>query len=300
MRTVGVEVMMEQRRFGVYILQDAPLPVLRERWREAEDRGFDQIWLADHTQDFRGGRGTWFDAWAVLAVMAVETERVRIGTLVSNPVLRPPAVLANLAATVDGFSGGRLELGIGTGIAGFDHEATGTPYWPIGERLARFREYVTIVDELLRRAPAPVTFDGSFLRCRGLGINPPTPQRPRPPLVLGGQSPAVLRLVAERADAWNTHGPFGASFDEILKRTRDQSERLDGLCEARDRDPLSVRRALLLYDALDAWRTPDAFEKTVSAFAEIGFTEFVVFWPSDAQRDMFDRAARLVPSLRTV
>lgn len=290
--------MEQRRRFGLYILQDAPLPVMRERWREAEDRGFDQIWIADHTQDFRGRRGPWFDAWAVLAVMAVETATIRIGTLVSNPVLRPPAVLANLAATVDAFSGGRLELGIGTGIASFDHEATGTPYWPIGERLARFGEYVSIVDEVLRRAPDPIAFDGSLLRSRGVAINPPTPQRPRPPLVLGGQSPTVLRLVAERADAWNTHGPFGASHDEILKRTREQSDRLDELCAARGRDPLSVRRALLLYDALDAWSAPDAFEKTVSAFAELGFNEFVVFWPNDAQYEMFDRAARLLPSLR--
>ena len=57
-------------RFGVYILQDAPLPLLRERWREAEALGFDQIWLADHTRDFRRD-GSWFDAWATLAVMAV-------------------------------------------------------------------------------------------------------------------------------------------------------------------------------------------------------------------------------------
>lgn len=118
-------------RFGVYVLQDAPLPVLRGRWREAEELGFDDIWLADHARDLRRPSGHWFDAWATLAVMATETARARIGTLVSNPVLRPPAMLARLATTVDHLSGGRLELGIGTGIAGFDRDATGTPYWPI-------------------------------------------------------------------------------------------------------------------------------------------------------------------------
>jgi hypothetical protein len=61
-------------RFGVYILQDAPLSELRQRWREAEALGFDHIWLADHTRDFRR-EGRWFDAWATLAVMAVETTR---------------------------------------------------------------------------------------------------------------------------------------------------------------------------------------------------------------------------------
>lgn len=283
--------------FGVYVLQDEPFPVLRERWRDAEALGFDQIWVADHTQDFRGS-GVWFDAWVVLAAMAQATTQVRIGTLVANPVLRPPAVLARAAATVDHLSGGRLELGIGTGIAGFDHEATGTPYWPIDERLDRFADYVTIVDQLLARAPGPIAFDGRHLRARAAGIEPPTPQRPRPPLVLGGQSPRVLRLVAERADAWNTHGPFGASVPEILERTQQQMRRLDELCERQGREPASIRRSLLLYDALHAWRSGDAFESIVTSFAEIGFTEFVVFWPAESERSLFERAVtETIPAL---
>lgn len=284
--------------FGVYVLQDAPLPELRERWLEAEALGFEQIWVADHTQDFRTPSGVWFDAWVVLASMAEATTRVRIGTLVANPVLRPPAVLARAAASIDHLSGGRLELGLGTGIAGFDHDATGTPYWRIGERLDRFAEYVTIVDELLRRAPDPIAFDGGHLQARAAGIEPPTPQRPRPPLVLGGQSPRVLRLVAERADAWNTHGPFGASVPEILERTRQQARRLDDLSEQHGREPGSIRRSLLLYDALHAWRSRDAFESIVTSFAEIGFTEFVVFWPVDAERSLFERAVTdTIPAL---
>lgn len=286
-------------RFGVYVLQDAPLPVLRGRWREAEELGFDDIWLADHARDFRRPSGHWFDAWATLAVMATETARVRIGTLVSNPVLRPPAMLARLATTVDHLSGGRLELGIGTGIAGFDHDATGTPYWPIDERLARFAEYVAIVDDLLRHAPKPISYEGRFHRTAGLGLEPAPLQRPRPPLTVGGQSPTVLRVAAERADCWNTHGPFGRSVDEILEITRRQNVRLDQLCREHGRDPAEVRRALLLYDALDAWATPDAFDKIVSAFRDIGVTEFVVFWPLDSQRALFERAAlESIPALK--
>lgn len=288
-------------RFGVYVLQDAPLPVLRDRWREAEELGFDDIWLADHTRDFRDPSGHWFDAWATLAVMATETTAARIGTLVSNPVLRPPAVLARLASTVDHLSDGRLELGIGTGIAGFDHDATGTPYWPIGERLARFSEYVAIVDDLLRHAPDPVVHAGRFHRTTGLGLEPPPVQRPRPPVTVGGQSPAVLRVAAERADCWNTHGPFGRTFDEILDITRRQNAQLDDLCRHRGRNPADVRRSLLLYDALDAWATPDAFDKTVAAFVAIGITEFVVFWPEENQRGLFEHAAlESVPALRTM
>ena len=288
----------EELRFGVYILQDAPLPELRQRWSEAEGLGFDQIWLADHTRDFRRD-GPWFDAWATLAVMAVETARVRIGTLVANPLLRPPAVLARVASTVDAFSDGRLELGIGTGIAGFDHDATGTPYWSLAERLDRFRDYVTIVDELLCRAPAPVTVEGQYLSSRGLALEP-TPQRPRPPLILGGQSPSVLRLTAERADGWNTHGPFGASLEEIRDVTVRQNARLDELCIGAGRDPTAVRRSLLLYDALDAWASADAFNRTVQTFVDIGIREFVVFWPRDDQRPLFERAASTsIPRMRS-
>ena len=286
-------------RFGVYVLQDAPLPVLRGRWREAEELGFGDIWLPDHARDWRRPSGHWFDAWATLAVMATETVRARIGTLVSNPLLRPPAVLARLATTVDHLSGGRLELGIGTGIAGFDHDATGTPYWPIDERLARFAEYVAIVDELLRHAPNPVSYEGRFHRSAGLGLEPPPLQRPRPPLTVGGQSPTVLRVAAERADCWNTHGPFGRSVDEILEITRRQNARLDQLCRERGRNPADLRRSLLLYGALDAWATPDAFDKIVSAFGDIGVTEFVVFWPLDSQHALFERAAlESIPALR--
>jgi alkanesulfonate monooxygenase SsuD/methylene tetrahydromethanopterin reductase-like flavin-dependent oxidoreductase (luciferase family) len=94
------------------------------------------LWVADHSADTRtdssGGHrdldGTWFDGWTVLAVMAQQTTRIRIGTLVSNPVLRPPALLAKEALTVDHLSEGRLELGIGTGIEPIDHATMGLEY----------------------------------------------------------------------------------------------------------------------------------------------------------------------------
>jgi len=107
----------------------------------------------------------------VLAAMASETSTISIGSLVANPILRPPAVLARAVATVDQLSGGRFELGIGTGIAGFDHDAPEprTGQW---RRVERFTEYVEIVDELLSRAPEPVDYQGRWHTCRGLGLAP--------------------------------------------------------------------------------------------------------------------------------
>ena len=286
-------------RFGAYILQDAPFPDLAARWQEAEALGFDQIWLADHTRDWRDPGGYWFDGWTALAALAGHTQRARIGPLVSNPLLRPPAVLARLATTVDHLSGGRLELGIGTGIAGFDHDAVGIPYWSMGERIGRFGEYVDIVDQLLSRAPDSVAFDGNYLRSTGLAIVPPSVQRPRPPLTIAGQSPTVLSIAAARADCWNTHGPFGRSEADILQVTRKQNSRLDHMCEQHGRDPRTLRRSLLLIDPLDAWATPDAFERIVGSFLKIGMREFVVCWPRDDQRDAFERAVTTtIPAFR--
>jgi hypothetical protein len=108
------------------------------------------------------------------AIMAKQTTRIRIGTLVSNPVLRPPALLAKEAITIDHLSGGQLELGIGTGIEPLDHATMGIDYWSPGERVARFSEYVEVVDGLLRNPSCAYTFEGRFYRTReaAMGLRP--------------------------------------------------------------------------------------------------------------------------------
>jgi hypothetical protein len=125
-------------------------------------------------------------------------------------------------------------------------------------------------------------------------------QQPRPPITVGGQSRTVLRVAAERADAWNTHGPFGRSVEEILDITRRQSDQLDELCLAAGRKPDDVRRSLLCFEALDAWASPGALADVVTRFAGAGVSEFVVFWPEDdRQRPLFEHAVtEVIPALR--
>jgi alkanesulfonate monooxygenase SsuD/methylene tetrahydromethanopterin reductase-like flavin-dependent oxidoreductase (luciferase family) len=295
-------------RFGIEVPQDAPFPTLVERWQRVEELGFDHLWVADHSADtrtdhsgdYRNLDGTWFDGWTVLAVMAKETTRIRIGTLVSNPVLRPPALLAKEALTIDHLSGGRLELGIGTGIEPLDHATMGLGYWSAQERVARFSEYVEVVDGLLRSPSRAYAFEGRYYRTQQAAMGPAPLQRPRPPITVGGQSPTVLRVAAERADCWNTAGPLGLGVDEILETTRRQNDRLDEMCDAFGRVPTEVRRSLFLVGALDAWASPDAAEKIVRRFGEIGIGEFVLFWPPDERLDLFEHVAReVIPSLRT-
>lgn len=274
-------------KFGIVVRPNAPFEVLAERSRAAEELGFDQVWTEDHSRDYRDAKGPWFDGWTVLAAMAMWTERIRIGTLVSNPILRHPVRLAKQAAAVDSLSNGRLELGIGTGIAGFDHDAMGIDQWEPRERVRRYAEYVAIVDELLR-TDRPYSFDGEYYTTRGASTRPPTVQQPRPPITVGGQSPTVRRVAADRAQRWNTHGPFGRSPEEIAEVTRVQNAEMDEQCESAGRDPRSLKRSLLLFETLDVWAAPDALERIVDLFVPAGVEEFVLFWPPDDRRDELD------------
>ncbi|MGH8777255.1 MAG: LLM class flavin-dependent oxidoreductase [Jiangellaceae bacterium] len=286
-------------RFGILILQDAPYEELVERWRRAEDLGFDAAYVADHSGDYRDLDRYWLDGWAALAHLADRTDTIRIGTLVANPLFRHPAQLARQAAAVDCLSDGRLELGIGTGIAGFDHDAVGEPYWPPAERAARFAEYVAIVDGVLRSPGRSYRHAGQHYRTSDIALNPPPQQQPRPPITVGGQSPTVLQVAARHADCWNTHGPFGATMEQIAERTAHQNRRLDALCEEAGRDPTSLRRSLLLFDALDAWTEADRFEKIVDRFLDVGMREFVVFWPPPDRLALLERAAETMTALRS-
>lgn len=286
-------------RFGVLDLPDAPFPILADRWRLMEDLGFDFLWAPDHTAFWRNLDAPWFDGWTTLTAMASHTRRVRIGTLVTNPILRHPVILARQAAAVDHLSGGRLELGIGTGIAEFDHAAVGSAFWPPRERAERFSEYVGVVDDLLRSAGRPFSFAGRHYATHDARILPEPVQRPRPPITVGGQSPTVLRVAAARADCWNTHGPVRDGVEDILAVTRRQCALLDELCAAAGREPGSVRRSLLLFDALDAWSSTVALERIVEQFCEIVIREYTLFWPGDNRRGEIERIATdVIPRLR--
>jgi alkanesulfonate monooxygenase SsuD/methylene tetrahydromethanopterin reductase-like flavin-dependent oxidoreductase (luciferase family) len=285
-------------RFGVLVVPDAPFPTLAERWQRVEELGFDFLFVADHYRHTRNPSLPWFDGWTVLAGMALQTNTVRIGPLVANPILRGPAVLAKAAAAVDHFSNGRLELAIGKGVEEFDHRATGTPYWSVAERTARFREYVEAVDGVLRSWEAPFTFEGSYYSTHETLLAPAPVQRPRPPITVGGQSPTVRRVAAERADCWNTFALGAVPLDEIVETVRAQNRELDEQCVELGRDPATLRRSLVCWKPLDPWETPDAFKSIVASFRDVGISEFNVMWPPDERLPLLEKAAATIASLR--
>ena len=285
-------------KFGVLLYPDGSLPDLPRQFRWLEELGFDQVVVPDHSSDLRDRSGPWFDGWTVLPLAAAATERIRIGTLVSNPILRPAATLARQALTVDHLSGGRLDLGIGAGLFEWDHHAVGEEPWSPKERAGRFADYVAILDGILRGNGDPFTYAGEWLQARDVATTPGAVQRPRPTLMTGGQSPTVLRVSAERADVWNTIGPMVDDAAEILSVTARQNAKLDELCRAVGRDPKSLRRSFTPFGPFDIWNGGATLEEVVEKFTAIGMTEFVFDVPRDRIDDIEHLATEVIPRLR--
>jgi alkanesulfonate monooxygenase SsuD/methylene tetrahydromethanopterin reductase-like flavin-dependent oxidoreductase (luciferase family) len=182
-------------------------------WREADAIAeIDHAWLFDHLFPIDGDlTGPVFEGWTLLAALAAQTDRLRLGLLVTSNRLRPPAVLAKIATTVDIVSGGRLTLGLGAGSrpdigwARREYDAHGLPYADGHDAVASLAEACTIIRRLWTET-GPFDFDGTHHRLTGAFGNPKPVQRPHPPILIGGRSAATLRVAAEHADVWNCPG----------------------------------------------------------------------------------------------
>ncbi|MGA4843371.1 TIGR03621 family F420-dependent LLM class oxidoreductase [Streptomyces sp. G45] len=163
-------------RFGVTLLTPAPRAEWREKCRRAEGLGYDAVLVADHL-----GMPAPFPS---VVAAAEATERVRVGTFVLNAGFHTPALLAREAATADLLTDGRLELGLGTGYVRAEHEAAGLAFGSAPERVDHLRRTVEELDRLLA--------DEEF--------QPRPVQRPRPPVLIGGNGDRTLKLIAEHAD----------------------------------------------------------------------------------------------------
>ena len=202
-----------------------------------ERLGFDAFFRSDHYLTMSGsGLPGPTDAWITLAGLARETSRIRLGTLVTPVTFRRPGPLAITVAQVDQMSGGRAELGLGTGWFDAEHTAYGIPFPPVGERFARLEEQLEIIIGLWE-TPAGVTFsfDGTYYTLSGSPALPKPAQRPRPPVLVGGDGPTrTPRLAARFADEYNV--PFAT-----LEATVAAFGRVREACRAAGRDPGSLR-----------------------------------------------------------
>ncbi len=197
---------------------------IRDVWVEADDIDvFVGGWTFDHFTPLRGDEsGPCLEGWMLLASLATISSRLRLGVMVSGNTYRHPAVLANMAATADVVSDGRLDLGIGAGWFAPEHEAYGIELPPLRERFDRFDEAVEVIHLLLTQ---PVSdFEGAYYHLQGARCEPKPVQQPRPPLVIGGGGERrTLRTAARWADHWNFPS---MGFDlEAFRRKRAVLER---------------------------------------------------------------------------
>lgn len=298
--------MNQQLRFGVITLQHLSWKQEIKRWKLIEALGFDSVWVADHFVNYFRPNAPWFEAWTILAALACQTSRIRIGTLVTSMPLRNPAVMARQALTVDHISNGRLELGLGAGAPGeIDpvYSMTGIEDWAPPERVARFREVVEIVDQCLRNRVT--TYKGHYYQLKNTAMAPAPIQKPRPPFTIGAMGPSMLKIAARYADTWNSFGgEWGAPPNVVLKNTQQRNATLDKYCEKIGRNPKTLQRSLLIFgsEAETVFDSEETFQESIRRYVEIGITEFIFFYPPDDKKiHMFKRIAKhLIPKLRAM
>lgn len=235
------------------------------------------MWNVDTVVEPDRARHPIFDGPAMLVDLALSTSRIRVGTLISSLYFRSPVTFSKAAMTVDHLSGGRVELALGVGDPAAGAAQAGVD-WSPGERVKRFREFVEVTDLLLRQEVT--TYEGEFYRCREAETIPLPVQRPRPPITVAAHGPKMLGIAAEFADGWSSWGGYGIETEkDFYQATRDRAELFDGLCEARGRDPASIRHSLVCFPPLTPWASVSAFREMVERYQGIGIDEFVLYWP---------------------
>jgi alkanesulfonate monooxygenase SsuD/methylene tetrahydromethanopterin reductase-like flavin-dependent oxidoreductase (luciferase family) len=254
-----------------------PWPEYLDLARRAEAVGFDSVWVGDHlVYDLPDGttRGP-YEAWTTLAAIAAVTERVEIGPLVASTSFHAPAMLAKQAATVDAISQGRLIVALGAGWNRREYDAFGFPY---DHRVSRFEEALAIIVPLLREGRT--TFRGRYYDVDDCVLDPRPVREGGPPIMLGSNSPRMLRIGLPVVDAWNV---WWSIYDNSVERFAEIKAEVDAAV-SEGREVVATAAVLVTlaggagrlmgesYDARVATVTPDGLADHVRAMAEAGAT----------------------------
>jgi alkanesulfonate monooxygenase SsuD/methylene tetrahydromethanopterin reductase-like flavin-dependent oxidoreductase (luciferase family) len=276
---------------GVQTPTQRPWPELAKQWAWLERIGFDSLWLADHYVPPFKLHGPIFEPWTLLAGLALATERVRIGVLVSCNTFRHPPLVAKEAVTVDHISGGRLEFGLGAGWFVPEHEMFGIPFPANAELVGRFREAVEICHSLFTQDMP--TYEGEYYQAREAPFRP-APVQERIPFTLGAHGPRMMRIVARYGDRWNSTGTLA----EMAERNRT----LDEACAEVGRDPSAVLRSHLYVPAIlpdeRPWDSPEALRDFAGRLQEIGIREAILQLPATYDPGHIERLAEAAAELR--
>ncbi|HUY52853.1 MAG TPA: LLM class F420-dependent oxidoreductase [Streptosporangiaceae bacterium] len=288
--------------------------------RATEELGFDAFFRSDHYLSMGDGSGLPgpTDAWLTLAGLAVQTSRIRLGTLMSPVTFRYPGPLAISVAQVDEMSRGRVELGLGTGWFAAEHAAYGIPFPDTAERFGRLAEQLAIItglwDTPLGRT---FSFDGRHYAVTDSPGLPKPVQRPHPPILIGGQGPRrTPRLAAEYASEYNvafasaerTAAAFGRVRDacHALGRDPDSLAYSAGqvVCCGRDEAELGRRAAAIGRDVIELRAdglagTPDEVVDKIGRFAALGASRMYLQVLDLHDLDQLELiASRVLPQVR--
>lgn len=306
-------------RFGV------TLPQIKRTWAEARaaaqelDRlGFDSLWVCDHLYGVPMPQLPILEAWTELAAVGAVTERAALGTLVTPPFFRNPAVLAKQAATLDAIAPGRVIVGLGVGWFATEFEGYGADFPAIGDRLLALEESAVVMKKMWTEPT--VTFEGRFVRVRDVLCEPKPAERPRI-LIGGGGEKKLIRLAATHADIWNNLAGDQANLAhkmDVLRRHADAA--------GRDVDEIEVSQQCLVVIAADEtaareavgkaariygghmggqleehgiWGTPPQVVEKIRRHVALGCTHFVMeFFGRDVREPARLFAEHVVPAFR--
>jgi F420-dependent oxidoreductase-like protein len=233
-----MQIFAGQVRFGIHARpQNTDYSSYVETWKHAEELGYDRASVFDHFMPISGGpiEGPCFEGPTLLAALAAQTSTIRCGILVVGNTYRNPAVLANIFATIDHVSNGRVELGIGAGWYEAEHEQYNVPFYTTGRRIRMLGESVKIIRSLFENQPS--TFNRRYYTVHEALLEP-KPVQPKLPIWVGGAGEQLtMRVVAESADGWNT---FFMPPDEY----RHKLDVLFEHCREFNRDPNDIRKSL--------------------------------------------------------
>ncbi|HEV8564573.1 MAG TPA: TIGR03560 family F420-dependent LLM class oxidoreductase [Actinomycetota bacterium] len=274
-------------RFGLDIAQhQLTFDELIERARLAEDAGFDGVWVFDHFKAlYADPKGPSLEAWTLLAGLARETTRVRLGPLVTGMTHRHPSVLAAEVVTVDHLSGGRVECAVGAAWNEAEHRELGIEFPSARDRVDRLEESIQVLRKLFTEDD--VTFEGRHFKLRSATYRPRPVQQPHPPIWVGGSGRKRLLPIAGRhADVW--HGWADNAAELAL-----QNAIIDRAAQEAGRDPRQVLRASSL-SISEPW---DEVKRSYEWMREGGIAYLVVEWPTEGRARLEEFIADVMPTL---
>ncbi|HEU5317635.1 MAG TPA: LLM class F420-dependent oxidoreductase [Chloroflexota bacterium] len=274
---------MPALRWGIKTApQHTTYDALLKVWQEADrTRAFEHAWLFDHMSPIQGSLdGPCFEGWTLLAALAAQTTRLRLGLMVAGNTYRHPAVHAHMAATVDVISNGRLDFGIGAGWNEYEHQSMGIPLYAPAERIRRLREGCEIARRLFTRHLT--TFKGRYYQLQDARLEPKPVQKPHPPFVIGGGGEQLtLRVAARYAGIWNSTSNDPDTFRHKVRVLHEH-------CAAIGRDPSQIELSVqtrVSYDDLSAT------VKTLKPLVDAGATHLILMLTHPYPEDIIPRLA---------